>query len=142
MGCYYYVGDIRFPVDKTDEVEKLIKEHEMEGVFQITAEGWLTETDGSMSYGTSSQITDEFLPAIAKLLVGTEFEGQVIDTDFENEPGTIVLINGDAKEFDGEHHTIELPPEHTVKPGEMDVVPVMATVFGLSNQKALVISVK
>jgi hypothetical protein len=144
MGCYYWVGSFRFPKEKQAEVEALIEKLDLRGTFAIT-EGEISQEDGTMASSTANDISDDLIPEIAKMVKGTEFDGQVNDTEYDGgDNGTIVLINGEAKTFGSNTSVIELtgPTDYKIQPGEETSVPVTVKVIGLGGQKVLVIEVK
>jgi hypothetical protein len=143
MSTDFSIENISFPVGKAPEVEALLEKHDLEYVFELytgkltPGASMLSQKDSYMSYSTASCITNDFLPELAKLLVGTADDGQVRKTMGDSEPGTIVLLGGEVKEFDGAHQVIQLKPDVNIEPGQSAIIQISIMALGLGNGKAL-----
>lgn len=146
MSCDYWIGEIHFPKTKIPEVEALLKKHDLEDLFDInskenTESAFLTQTEGNMAYGTASGITDNFLPEFSKLLVGTDSDGQVRTTEYDGEIGTLVLLGGQIKVYDGQKAVVKIT-ESALAIGEKGTLPLQAEVIRLSQDEVLVLELK
>ena len=142
MTCYYSVEAINLPKGKLDEVKRLLKEYDLTKVFAIQDEDletpWIALGD-SMSWSTASTISDDFFPALAKILKDTAQDGQLIETECDCEKDTAVIAGGEVRWLGHANSMVHKIPDVTL--GEAKVVPLDCEVIGLGGGRVVIVKI-
>ena len=98
MGCDYWVAPIDVPLSAVKRVKRLMEEHDISDLFDITVEeekAVISMHTTSMGYSTVD-LVENFLAGLARVLKGTPFDGQVLSYDFDlgEQVGVHVLVAG------------------------------------------------
>ncbi len=149
MGCYYTMEVVEISGILAPRIEVLITQYALEGAVAVEhntvptigkgkkKELWYIHSpEGGMNYSTVSDIAEKFFPDVAKLLKDTEFDGQVIITECDDDPATSVFLNGEHKEYAGRLQVADC--DQVVRGQEADVQ-LPHHVLGLGNGKVLIL---
>jgi hypothetical protein len=140
MGCYLNMDNIAIPPTLKAKVEELITKHDLEGVIEVdhTDENsfFVQLVEGSVSWDTSSVIRESFLPDVAELLKDTEYDGQAIITEVDEEPSTMLLLNGKARGYEDRLKVAECS---SVAKGEFADIQLPYHVLGIGNGRVLIL---
>ncbi len=145
MGCYYELDYIRIPLGIRDQVEALIKKHDLDGPLTVEVFKGTTDPtelccvavpDGSMSYSTMNDIEEKFLPDLAALLKDTPFDGQVLETECEGQRGTLALVDGKVTGYD---NSLPVIKHRGIAKGVEGTAVVKHKCLGLGNGKVLLL---
>ena len=136
MSCEFWMDGIRIPSLKLNQAEELLKKHDLDYVIELV-ETELRLTQGNMSYSTASDITDNLFPDLAELLNNTPEDGQLIDTECDDEHTTYFIYKGKVEEIPGTLVTIT--PEISIAVGETDIADIRVKALGLPGGKAAIV---
>mgnify|MGYP000156114547 CR=1 FL=1 len=139
MGCDYWVAPIDVPLSAVKRVKRLMEEHDVSDLFDITVEeekAVISMHTTSMGYSTVD-LVENFLAGLARVLKGTPFDGQVLSYDFDlgEQVGVHVLVAGKMFTIPFDREVIRCDG---IKPGEVREVYVKAKVVGLPGGRAIV----
>ncbi len=149
MSCSFTMEWLQIPAGVAPRIEELIKKYGVEGAVEVVhepvvnykteekTEQWFIQSpEGNLGYSTVSDIEDKFFPDVAKLLKDTEFDGQVIITEVDDEPATFVFLDGESKSYNGRFETAKCDQ---VARGQEADVQLPHHVLGLGNGKVLIL---
>jgi hypothetical protein len=139
MGCTYSLEDITIPGNITDKVQALITKHNLEGILELDSHKdthYVCLTDSSMSYSTANEIEDSFLPELALLLKGTEFDGQVLDSDCDGDHSTFIILDGKVRSEGAFLRIIDRPD---IEAGKEITVSITHKALGIGKGKVVLL---